>query len=188
MTKPVVDKVLLSIEHGIDLQNRRLFLMSNMDENAISKIIQGLLHMEASSKEKIEMFVSTFGGSMYEMFALYDAMRQCAVPIHINAIGKCMSAGILIVAAGTKGHRYAYPNTWFMTHQGWGDQTGSATELKSAAVHFEEIMKSQYNLLAKHTSRDAKYWKKLLEQPKDIFFDADEAIEHGLIDAIWESK
>jgi ATP-dependent Clp protease, protease subunit len=184
--KQGVDRLELSLEHGIDLEHRRLFLMSDIEENVTSKVIQGLLKLGTDSAAPVELYVSTFGGSLYEMFGIYDAITTADAPVYVNAIGKCMSAGILVVAAGAKGHRHAYANTWFMTHQGWGDQVGSVTELASATDHFKEIMKLQYSLLEKHTSRDAKYWKKLLEQPKDIYFNAKTALDYGLIDAIWE--
>ena len=142
-----------------------------------------------SVEKPIEVFIGSFGGSEYEMFALYDVIRTLQAPIHTTAIGKCMSAAPLLVACGQSGYRYATPNTWFMVHQSWEDfGPKRIDELRKGLSHYGSMSDRWYELMAKHTTRDAKFWKRHCETVGDHFFDAYQAQELGLIDHIWDEK
>lgn len=177
-------------EYGVDIQNRKVFLFDGVDESSIGAVIKGLYLMEAESQENpIELFIGSFGGSEYEMFALYDVMRTLKSPIHTTAIGKCMSAAPLLVAGGEQGERYATPNTWFMVHQSWDDFGEKRIDsLKNDLKHYEEMGKRWYEAMALHTDKTAAFWKKECEKVGDKFFTAEQAQEWGLIDHIWDEK
>lgn len=177
-------------EYGVDRQNRRVFLFDGVEENSIGTVIKALYYMDSESKEKpIEVFIGSFGGSEYEMFALYDVIRTLQAPIHTTAIGKCMSAAPLLVACGEPEFRYATPNTWFMVHQSWEDFGAKRTdELKKDLAHYDKMADRWYDLMAKHTKQDSKFWRKHCEGVGDHFFDAYKAQEFGLIDHIWDEK
>lgn len=189
MARITKDWIEAYFEYGVDRQNRRIFMFDGVDENSIGTVIKGLYYMDAESQEPIELFIGSFGGSEYEMFALYDTIRTLDSPIHTTAIGKCMSAAPLLVACGQPGHRYATPNTWFMVHQSWEEFGPQRTdELKKNLAHFDQMSKRWYDLMASHTNKDAKFWRRHCESVGDHFFDAYQAQEWGMIDHIWDQK
>lgn len=176
--------------YGIDRTNRRIFMFDGVDEDSIGMVIKGLYYMDAESAEKpIELFIGSFGGSEYEMYALYDVIGTLSSPIHTTAIGKCMSAAPLLVARGEPGFRYATPNTWFMVHQSWDDfGPRRVDEIKKDIKHYEDMGKKWYELMESHTSQTASFWRKHCEATGDKYFDAYQAQEWGLIDHIWDEK
>lgn len=177
-------------QYGVDVNNRRVFLFDGVDEDSIGHVIKGLYLMEASGADKpIELFIGSFGGSEYEMFALYDVIGTLKTPIHTTAIGKCMSAAPLLVARGEPGHRYATPNTWFMVHQSWGDWGEKDVDvLKREVKHYDAMEKRWAELMGKHSNQEPSYWLKKSREKGDVYFDAEEAQKLGLIDHIWDEK
>lgn len=177
-------------QYGVDRVNRRVFLFDGVDENAIGIVIKALYYMDSESTEKpIELFIGSFGGSEYEMFALYDVIRTLKAPIHTTAIGKCMSAAPLLVACGEPGERYATPNTWFMIHQSWGEWGEKDTDtLKREVAHYDDMEKRWTELMAQHTNQPASFWLKKSREKGDMYFDAEVAQKFGLIDHIWDEK
>lgn len=177
-------------EYGVDRQNRRIFLFDGVEENSIGTVIKALYYMDSESIEKpIELFIGSFGGSEYEMFALYDVIRTLRAPIYTTAIGKCMSAAPLLVACGEVGYRYATPNTWFMVHESWEDFGAKRMdELAKDLKHYESMSTRWYDLMALHTKKDINFWKKHCKGVGDHYFDAYQAQEFGLIDHIWDEK
>lgn len=184
------DWVDIYIDNGIDKSNRRIFMFDDIDDKSIGTVIKGLYYMDSESTEKpIELFIGSFGGSEYDMFALYDVIRTLESPIYTIAIGKCMSAGPLLVACGEQGHRYATPNTFFMVHQSWDDLgIKRVDELKKDLQHYEQMADSWYSLMEKHTKQSASFWKKECQKVGDKYFDAEQAKEWGIIDHIWSEK
>jgi len=184
--------------YGVDIVNRKVFLFEGVEEDSIGYVIKGLYLMEADHTKTqiengeykpIELFIGSFGGSEYEMWALYDVIKTLKSPIHTTAIGKCMSAAPLLVACGEPGHRYATPNTWFMVHQSVDDLgLKRVDDMKKDLKHYEEMAKRWYELMEKHTNQKAAWWKKQCENVGDHFFNAERAQELGLIDHIWDEK
>jgi ATP-dependent Clp endopeptidase proteolytic subunit ClpP len=185
-------------EYGVDVNNRKVFLFTGVDEVSIGYVIKGLYLMEAEITTAqrnagdippIELFIGSFGGDEYEMWALYDVMRTLESPVRTIAIGKCMSAAPLLVACGQQGHRYATPNTWFMVHQGWGEYGEQRyDELKKNMKHQDAMDKRWYELMEAHTNKPASFWKRHCDQPGDKYFSAYQAQEWGLIDHVWDEK
>jgi ATP-dependent Clp protease protease subunit len=173
-------------EYGVDVANRKVFLFDDVDSSSIGAVIKGLYLMETQDSTKpIELFVGSFGGSEYEMFALYDVCRTLVSPVHTTAIGKCMSAAPLLVAAGEEGNRYATPNTFFMVHEAW-EEFGAKRmdELK----HYKQMGSKWGELMGRHSKKPAKFWLDLCRKSGDTYFNAEQALEWGLIDHIWDEK
>ena len=101
------DAVEAYFEYGVDTANRRVFLLGGVDESPISQAIKSLYYLDNDSGDEIELFIGSLGGSEYEMFALYDVLMSLKCPVTTVAIGKCMSAAPLLVAAGHVGYRYS---------------------------------------------------------------------------------
>ena len=177
-------------DYGIDKENRRIFMLDDVDEGSIGTVIKGLYYMNAQDNtQPNELFIGSFGGSEYEMFALYDVIRTLKAPIHTVAIGKCMSAAPLLVACGETGKRWATPNTWFMVHQSWSEFGPRRTdEVQKELKHYEEMGQGWYGLMEKHTNQDGKFWKRHCNAVGDKFFSAYQALEWGIVDHIWDEK
>jgi ATP-dependent Clp endopeptidase proteolytic subunit ClpP len=198
MAKISKDWVDAYFQYGVDVKNRRVFLFDDVGADSIGHVIKGLYLMEAdvtvAQREsgnipKIEIFIGSFGGSEYEMFALYDVIRTLESPIHTIAMGKCMSAAPLLVACGNPGHRYATPNTWFMVHQSWEEWGEKRVDsMMKDLRHYQDMGRRWYDLMERHTKRDAKFWRRECEKTGDKYFDAEVAEELGLIDHIWDEQ
>lgn len=179
-----------ALEHGIDIKGRRIFLHGGVDEDTISTAIRGMYLLSDESEEPIELFVSSYGGSLDESFALHDVTRTIKVPVGTCALGKCQSAAPLLVACGHKGERWATANTSFMLHDAqleFGEGDYPSNIMASAAVTVE-MMDTYARLMAKYTKKDKRFWKRIFAGKVDRFFTADEALEWGVIDQIWSEK
>ena len=190
MTRISKDLVDVYFQHGVDLTNRRIFLFDEISEVSVGGVIKGLYLMEqANNKLPIELFIGSFGGSEYEMFALYDTTRTLSSPIHTVAIGKCMSAAPLLIAGGEKGHRYATPNTFFMIHEGSSDfGVSRQDDYRSVSKHLNQLSNTWSLLMAKHTKKPEAFWNRLCKKVHDTHFDVNTAIEWGIIDHVWDQK
>lgn len=175
-------------EHGVDIVNRRVFI-GDIDSESVDKVIKGLYLMETASKtEPCEMFISSYGGTIYDALALYDIMKTMQCPIHTFAYSKCMSAAPLLLAAGEPGHRWVAAHVSLMHHD-WSDEMeGRGVKLREDVKHSEELGKQWTHLLAKHSSKDFKWWDLRGKKASDFYFSANDAIEWGIADAIWSEK
>jgi ATP-dependent Clp protease protease subunit len=184
--KTTIDWTDILFSHGVDRNNRRVFLFDDVENMPIGLVVKAIYLMETeSSKSPIELFVGSYGGCQYDMFALYDTIQKCKAPIYTIAMGKCMSAAPLLVACGKKGHRYATPNTYFMVHQSYGDIGGKMDEVKNDLAHFGEVEERWNSLMENHTKKSKTFWKSQCEKVGDRYFDANQAKEWGLIDNLW---
>jgi len=131
---------------------------------------------------EISLYVNSPGGTVDDTMAIYDTMRFVNSPIATYCIGRAQSGGAIILAAGTKGKRFALPHAKIMLHQPWGGITGQAADIK---IQAEEILKSKAminELLAKHTGQPVEKIKE--ETERDRYMSADEALAYGLIDEV----
>jgi len=190
MKRDVVDKLWTYLEYGIDVENRRIFLMQDIEEQSITMVVQALYLLETMKpNEDITLCIGTMGGDMYEMYKLYDVMNTISCDIMTIAMGKCMSAGPLLVANGTPGKRYALPNTWFMVHQSQlAEFNGTLSKVKADIEHETAMDDKWYALMERQTNRDAKFWRRQCNKNHDVYFNAETAIEYGIVDQIWVEK
>ena len=135
----------------------------------------------------IDFYISTFGGSAAEMFSVYDTIRSIrdTTPICTHGLGKVMSAGVPLLAAGTKGHRYIGKNCRVMIH---GVISGQHGHLANIANEFEEAKMTQklyVRALAEETNMDEKYVRRLMNKKTNVYLDAEEAVKLGIADIIF---
>jgi ATP-dependent Clp protease protease subunit len=178
-------------DRGVDVVNRRLFLVGDVEQDNIGDLIKGIYLMEHNDKDKpITLFINTYGGFVYEAFGLYDTLQTVNCPIEAVAVGKVMSAGVLLVASGFKGKRYGTENCVFMYHgeQIQEDVQKPLSSHKKDVRHYDWMEKRYNELMAKHTKKNYDFWKRLGDKNGDTYFDADKAIEYGIIDQIWNEK
>lgn len=179
-----------ALEHGVDIAGRRVFLHGGVDEDSIGKVVRGLyLLSDASSTLPIELYVTSYGGELDEAFALHDVTRTIKAPVHTVALGKCMSAAPLLVACGHRGNRWASEHTTFMLHDAsLAVAEGSPSYVAAHAEVARQQMSRMAKLLGRYTRKDARHWARIFASKVDRFFTADEALDWGLIDNLWNEK
>lgn len=165
------------------LKDRIIFLGAPIDDVFANLIIAQLLFLEAEDPEKdINLYVNSPGGSVTAGMGIYDTMQYVKPPINTICLGQAASMGALLLAAGTKGKRFALPNARVMIHQPMGGYQGQATEID---IHAREILKIRERLneiLVKHTGQPLE--KIAQDTERDYFLSADEAKRYGLIDEV----
>ena len=178
-----------ALEHGVDVAGRRIFLHGGVDEDTIGVAIRAMYLLSDMSDAPIELFVTSYGGDLDEAFALHDVTRTIKVPVHTVALGKCMSAAPLLVACGCRGERWASEHTTFMLHDVTCEVAeGSPLAIESEIAAARSQMGEYASLLAQYTKKPRSHWKRLMSGRTDRYFSAEEAMEWGLIDAIWREK
>lgn len=177
-----------ALEHGVDVQGRRIFLHGDVDSDSIAMAIRGMYLMADQSSEPITLFVASYGGDIDEAFALHDVTRTVPVEIHTVALGMCMSAAPFLVACGQPGHRYASENCEFMLHTASMEVEGTMSNVAGTAEAVRRRCERMDRLLAKYTNRPYRHWSKFSRASDDYYFTAQQALEWGLIDSIWSEK
>jgi len=133
-----------------------------------------------------EMLISSRGGSVWEMFAIYDIIRtmrgQCEVVT--KGMGKVMSAAVLLLAAGAKGKRMIGRNCRVMIHSVSGDHAGSMAELKIELKEAEKMQDMYIDALTEESDMTKVQIKKLIQKNTDVYFSAEEAVKYGIADII----
>lgn len=170
---------------GIDFSSRKIYLFNDVNTKNISTIIKAIKLFESTSKQPIHLYVSSFGGDQYEMFALYDIIKSCQCDIYTYGIGKVMSAAVLLVASGQKGYRHSYANTFYMVHSMQIEsESGHVEGLKSSISHYRAMDNKWFELMEKNSSISIKEWKKICHNKPDLFFNAETAKQYSIIDKI----
>jgi ATP-dependent Clp protease protease subunit len=173
------------------LENRIVFLGSSPETGGQSAItdylanltIQKLLYLQYENRtQEIHFYINCPGGSVSATLAIYDTMQYMECPISTYCMGLAASGAAIILAAGTKGHRFALPNSKVMIHQPWGQVGGQVSDIE---IQANEILKERHRLneiLAKHTGQPLERIER--ETDRDRFFSAQEAKEFGLVDEV----
>lgn len=173
---------------------RTIGLFSEVEADKIAEISHALLYlnelnaMEPDPKKQrpILFYLSTYGGNADDMFALYDLMRvvRGETEIHTVGLGKVMSAGVLILAAGTKGRRYIGKNCRVMIHSVMGGNAGSLHNMLNEMDAIENLQQMYIDCLVSETKLTETKIKKMLERKVNIYLSAEEAVEYGIADVI----
>jgi len=169
------------------LKDRIIFLGSPIDDHVANLVIAQLLFLEAENPERdINVYINTPGGSVTAGLAIYDTMQYIKPDVSTICVGMAASMGALLLAAGTKGKRYALPHSRIMIHQPWGGVRGQAIDIK---IHAEEIMRLRKiinEILAKHTGQPIEKIEK--DTDREFFMSSDDALTYGIIDEVIASR
>lgn len=165
---------------------RIISLYGPVDEEMIEKTITSMMALSYMGGDTIQMIISTGGGLATEMFALYDVMRNIREDIEIVTLGlgKVMSAGVLLLAAGTKGKRKIGKHTRVMIHGLKTDLGGYLNDIKNDYDELRSIEKVYINALSKETNMTKTKLRELFAERRDIFLSAEEAVEYGIADEV----
>lgn len=171
------------------LEDRIIFLTGEINNDSANSIVAQLLFLEGKDPDKdICMYINSPGGSVTDGLAIYDTMKYIKSDVSTICIGKAMSMGATILAAGTKGKRYALPNSEVMIHQVLvsGGLGGPATDIKIYTDNLLRTKKRLNTILSEATGQS--YDKVVTDTERDRFMTADEALEYGIIDKIFYSR
>lgn len=165
------------------LKDRVIMLGSGIDDNVANSIVAQLLFLEAEDPEKdISIYINSPGGSITAGMAIYDVMQFIKPDVQTVCVGMAASMGAFLLAAGTKGKRYALPNAEVMIHQPLGGAQGQATEIEIAAKRILFLREKLNTILSERTGQSLEIISK--DTDRDNFMTADRALEYGLIDQI----
>ena len=165
------------------LKERIIFLGEEVNDTSASIIVAQLLFLEAEDPSKdIHLYINSPGGSVSAGFAIYDTMKYIKCDVSTICIGMAASMGAFLLAGGTKGKRFALPNSEIMIHQPSGGARGQATEIKIVAENILKTKKKLNEILAANTGRTIEEIERDTE--RDNYMSAEEAKAYGLIDEI----
>ena len=177
------------------MENRIIFLGSSPDiptdgeitDYMANAIIQRLLFLQYENRsQEIHLYINCPGGSVTSTLAIYDTMQFLECPIATYCMGIAASGAAIILTAGTKGKRYALPNSKVMIHQPWGMVGGQITDMEIQANEFAKDRQRLNEILARHTGQPLDRIAK--ETDRDRYFHALEAKEFGIVDEVVQKK
>jgi len=165
------------------LKERIIFLGTGVNDDIANVIVAQLLFLEAEDPDKdITFYINSPGGVVTSGMAIYDTMNYVKCDIATLCMGQAASMGAVLLAAGTKGKRYALPNSRIMIHQPMGGFQGQATDID---IHAREILRMRQDLnkiLAHHTGQ--KITRIQRDTERDFFMSSTEAKTYGLVDKV----
>jgi len=168
------------------LKDRIVFIGTPIDDTIANLIIAQILflHMEDAGKD-INMYINSPGGSVTAGLAIYDTMQFVKCDVSTYCLGQAASMGAFLLAAGTKGKRFALPNSRVMIHQPWGGAQGTASDIHIQATEILKMKVQLNKLLAKHSGQTLEKIEK--DTDRDYFMSGDEAKNYGLVDEVISS-
>lgn len=181
------------IASGQDDELRVVGLFSDVHEEKIAELVHALLFLDKTNdgvpeekRQPVEFYLSTYGGNADDMFALYDVMKNIQKQTEIRTIGlgKVMSAGVLLLAAGTKGKRKIGKNCRVMLHSVIAGNHGSLHNLINEMEAVEQLQKMYIEALLEETKMTQSQLKKMLERKVNVYLSAEEAVKLGIADII----
>jgi ATP-dependent Clp protease protease subunit len=169
------------------LEHRIVFLVGEISYARAAEVIMKMLYLDNLKRNaEISLYVNSPGGTVDDTMAIYDTIRFVGSPVATYCIGRAQSGAAVILAAGTKGKRFALPHAKVMLHQPWGGVTGQAADIK---IQAEEILRAKQminEILARHTGQSLE--KVAAETERDRYMTAEEAREYGLIDEVLKGE
>ena len=167
------------------LRDRIILLGSAINDDVANSIVAQLLYLQfEDGKTDISLYINSPGGSITSGMAIYDTMQFVTCDVATYCMGQCASMGAMLLTAGTKGKRFALPNSRIMIHQPLAGMQGTAVELE---IHAKEILRTKRRmneLMLKHTGQTLDKIEN--DTDRDNFMSAEEARSYGLIDAVLE--
>ena len=166
------------------LKERIIFLGEPIEDHVANLVIAQLLFLESEDPEKdISLYINTPGGVVTSGLAIYDTMQYLKAPVSTICIGQAASMGAVLLAAGTKGKRFALANSRVMIHQGSGGFRGNTPDVEIQVKEMLALTDRLMEILARHTGQDYDRVKK--DSDRDYFLSAEEAKAYGIVDEVF---
>ena len=169
------------------LKDRIIFLGDEINDTTASLVVAQLLFLESEDPDKdISLYINSPGGSVTAGMAIYDTMQYIKCDVSTICVGMAASMGAFLLSSGTKGKRYALPNSEIMIHQPLGGVRGQAEDIR---IHTERLLKIRETLntiISENTGKPLEQVEK--DTDRDNFMTADEAVEYGIVDKVVKSR
>ena len=169
--------------YSLLLKERIIFLGTGINDQVANLIVAQLLYLDSQDPEReISLYINSPGGIIYHGLAIYDTMQQVRAPVRTVAVGVTASMGTMLLAAGTKGRRYALPHATIHMHPAGGGAQGYAPDVE---IQYKELQRMQdllHQLLARHTGQKVK--KVADDFDRDRWMSAEEAVVYGIVDEV----
>lgn len=169
------------------LEDRIIFLTGEINDASANVVIAQLIYLEGKNPDKdIFLYINSPGGSVSAGIAIYDTMNYIKCDVSTICIGMAASMGAFLLSSGTKGKRYALPNSEIMIHQPLGGAQGQASDIEIQAEHMKKTKTMLNTILSQNTGKDIKTIEK--DTDRDNYMTAKQAKEYGLIDNIFVTR
>ena len=169
------------------LKDRVIFIGTPVDDVVSNLIIAQLLFLQSEDPDKdISVYINSPGGSVTAGLAIYDTMQFVKPNVATYCVGQAASMGALLLAAGTKGKRFALPHARIMIHQPWGGAQGAASDISIQAREILRLREKLNEILVKHTGQALDKVEK--DTDRDYFMSAEEAKAYGIVDEVIYGK
>ena len=164
-------------------EGRIIFVGFPITDETANAVVAQLLYLANEDADKpIRMYINCPGGVVYHGLAIYDTMQQVPCPVETYAVGVTASMGTVLLAAGTKGHRYALPHATVHMHPAGGSAQGYAPDVEIQYKELKRVEDLIHQLLARHTGQTVE--QITADFDRDRFMTAEEAVEYGLVDEV----
>lgn len=173
----------VSAVHSGDVA-RLVVLHGDVNEASISMVVAQLLHLASINHKPIHLVISTYGGSVDEMFTLYDTIKFLPCPVHTIALGKVMSAGVLLLASGKRGKRMIGKSARIMIHPVSGGSGGNVFEVINDTKEHKRLQDQMVDAIVKETKASKQQIEKIMKTGHDVYLLPEEAIKLGIVDKI----
>ncbi len=169
------------------LNDRIIMLCDEVNDTSASLVVAQLLYLEGQDPDKdISLYINSPGGSISAGMAIYDTMKYIKCDVSTICVGMAASMGAFLLSSGTKGKRYALPNSEVIIHQPLGGAQGQASDIKIHADHIIAIKEKLNRILSEQTGQPLDVIYK--DTDRDNFMTAQEALEYGLVDKVIDHR
>ena len=169
------------------LEDRIIFLSGQINDVMANTVVAQLLYLESKDSEKdIVLYINSPGGSVTAGMAIYDTMNFIKCDVSTVCIGMAASMAAFLLSSGTKGKRYCLPNSEVMIHQPLGGAEGQASDIVITANHIQKIKEKMTKILSENSNQP--YEKVLADTDRDNYLSAQDALEYGLIDKVYDKR
>jgi ATP-dependent Clp protease protease subunit len=165
------------------LEDRIIFIGTEINDHVANAVMAQLLFLDKTNKSQdINIYINSPGGSVTSGLAIYDTMQFVTPDVATYCLGQAASMGAVLLAGGTKGKRFALPNSRVMIHQPWGGAQGTAKDMEIQVEEILKLKKRLESILGSHAGKTAEQIAKASD--RDNFMSAEEARDFGLIDQV----
>src|SRR6201995_1832205 len=169
------------------LKDRIVFIGTAIDDHVANLVVAQMLFLQMEDpKRDINIYINPPGGSVTAGLAIYDTMQYVTCDVATYCVGVAASMGAILLTAGTKGKRYALPNSDIMIHQVSGGAQGTASDVERTVEFMFKLKKRLIHILAVHTGKSDEQVK--VDSDRDYYMSADEAKAYGLVDEVVKSR
>lgn len=169
------------------LRDRIIFIGTPINDFVANAVIAQMLFLQMEDPKKdISLYINSPGGSVTDGMAIYDTMNFLQCDVVTYCVGQAASMSTLLLSAGTKGKRYALPNSRVMMHQPTGGATGQTADISIAAREIVRWRQRMNELIASHTNKTVE--EITADSDRDFYLTAEEALDYGIVDKVIEAK